>query len=61
MTDIGSLVIQIRECLNQVTLVELANSSELQEELTNLKTLIDDFFGLINNKKLALILKVNKK
>lgn len=46
----NKLMIELRESLNNITLVELARSDELQKELLTIKLMIDDFFNLLNPK-----------
>jgi len=58
---IENTIKKLKEELNEIKLVELANNiGDIQGSLTELKIIIEDFFGMINNKKKCLYLKEKK-
>lgn len=54
---IKDLVGELRKTLDEITVKELADDFELQEELSELPGIISGFFSMLNQHKKALIMK----
>ena len=56
----NSIIKELRESLDGVTLKELANDSGIQKSLIELRTTINEFFALINPKNRGMVIATKR-